>query len=40
MEWTVLIKINFSFKKETEMEEDQDGPLQLISVEIIFDIQR
>ena len=27
-----------SFKKETEMEDDRDGPLQLISAKIIFDI--
>ena len=38
LKWTVLIKFNFGFKRETEMEDSQDEPLQLISVRIIFDI--
>ena len=34
-----LIQFNFSFKKETEMEDGQEEPLQLISMEIIFNIR-
>ena len=33
-------KFYFSFKKETEIEDDRDGSLQLISVEILLDIHR
>ena len=33
---SVLIQFNFSFKKETEMEDGRNELLQLISVEIIF----
>ena len=40
LKWTVLIRFNFGFKRETEMDDSQDGPLQLISVGIIFDIHR
>ena len=38
LKWTVLIKFNFGFKRETEMEDSRDEPFQLISMEIIFDI--
>ena len=30
VKWTALIWFNFSFKKENEMEDNQDGPLLLI----------
>ena len=36
MKWTVLIWFNFGFKKENEMEENQEGSLQLISAENYF----
>ena len=36
MKWTVLIWFNFGFKKENEMEDNQEGSLQLISAENYF----
>ena len=36
MKWTVLILFNFGFKKENEMEDNQEGSLQLISAENYF----
>ena len=33
---TALIQFNYSFKKETEMEDGQDRPLQCILVEIVI----
>ena len=35
---SVLIQFNCIFNTEAEMEGSRSGPLQLISVEIIFDI--
>ena len=36
LKWAALIQFNFSFKKETEMEDGRDRPWQCILVEIII----